>query len=138
MSKQIIEAYGQHILLSSITTKIADKIKEGYTVEQLAVTSTQPGTTPLYTAFVIYRAPETEIEPSPRINYAEEREKKTVEEKPKKKTYMEDFFEKFPNAPRDPNGEPRICPDKIYVGAKNVDAACDVGCVECWNREMEE
>lgn len=135
MSKQIIETYGQHILLYSITKKIADKIKEGYTVEQLAVTSTQLGNTPLYTAFVKYRAPETEIEPSPRINYAEEREKKTVEEKPKKKTYMEDFFEKFPNADFDSRNEPyeSYCVKELY-GTKCLICKCR----DCWDREMEE
>ena len=63
---------------------------------------------------------------------------KSPGEPKKRKTYMEDFFEKFPNAPRDPDGgAPQVCPEKIYAGAK---AGCDMhyaSCSDCWNREME-
>lgn len=64
---------------------------------------------------------------------------KSSEEPKKRKTYMEDFFEKFPNAPRYPEGgEPEVCLLKIYAGIKD---GCDMyytSCSDCWNREMEE
>lgn len=51
------------------------------------------------------------------------------------KTYAMDFFEKFPNAPRDIGGSPRACLEIIY-GDRN---GCHSDrCTECWNREMKE
>ncbi len=55
------------------------------------------------------------------------------------KTYMQDFFEKFPNAPKGKVGEPRVCPQEIYPGID--DMACTYcrypeDCLKCWNREM--
>ena len=53
-----------------------------------------------------------------------------------KKTYAQDFFEKFPKAPRckSANGRyPSACRKAIY------DGKCPgVGCEECWNEPMEE
>ena len=53
-----------------------------------------------------------------------------------KKTYAQDFFEKFPDAPRckSANGRyPSACRKAIY------DGKCPgVGCAECWNEPMEE
>ena len=40
------------------------------------------------------------------------------------KTYMQDFFEKFPNAPKEKNGTPKICIKNIY---NNL----DINCSEC-------
>jgi hypothetical protein len=136
MRRQIIRS----IDLMSSMHEVGDIIRkdmEGYEaeVEQMQLVLHAPAVGKV-SGIIVYREIEKEIAPSPRINYAEEREKKTVEEKPKKKTYMEDFFEKFPNAPRDPeSGEPQVCPNNIYAGAKD---GCACGCVECWNREMEE
>ena len=52
------------------------------------------------------------------------------------KTYAQDFFEKFPKAPRckSANGRyPSACRKAIY------DGKCPgVGCEECWNEPMEE
>ena len=52
------------------------------------------------------------------------------------KTYAQDFFEKFPDAPRckSANGRyPSACRKAIY------DGKCPgVGCEECWNEPMEE
>lgn len=51
------------------------------------------------------------------------------------KTYAIDFFEKFPNAPKDSDGIPRICWKYVYGDGKY----CGYGsCTECWNREMIE
>ena len=48
------------------------------------------------------------------------------------KTYAQDFFEKFPNAPRDRTGLPILCKKKIYGGE------CSSKCTNCWNLQMEE
>lgn len=53
------------------------------------------------------------------------------------KTMMQDFFEKFPNAPKMDNGEPNICPQNLGYG----DFCCDDtnhNCLKCWSRPMEE
>lgn len=60
---------------------------------------------------------------------------KWVEEHPVK-TYMQDFFEKFPNAPKDRNGAPMACPRSIYSEIEN--RCYEVDCLECWKREMKE
>ena len=53
-----------------------------------------------------------------------------------KKTYAQDFFEKFPNAPRckSANGRyPSACRKAIY------DGKCPgVGCEECWNEPLND
>lgn len=53
------------------------------------------------------------------------------------KTYLQDFFEKFPNAPRGAEGSPKICPHQIYPEI-NVDCRCPEDCLRCWNQEMKE
>ena len=53
-----------------------------------------------------------------------------------KKTYAQDFFEKFPDAPKDESAKlkcPLACRREIYNG-KCPDMECD----ECWNEPMEE
>mgnify|MGYP004481349953 CR=1 FL=1 len=53
------------------------------------------------------------------------------------KTYMQDFFEKFPSAPKKESGCPKICLLNIYGGKK----PCVFGhhdCYKCWNSEMEK
>ena len=51
------------------------------------------------------------------------------------KTYMQDFFEKFPNAMKATNGRPGFCRGFIY----GREPECpDGGCAECWNQEMKE
>ena len=48
-----------------------------------------------------------------------------------KKTYVQDFFEKFPDAPKDEY--PWVCRAGIYGGE------CPrIECDECWNEPMEE
>ena len=68
-------------------------------------------------------------------NNADEIVDKWVEEHPIK-TYLQDFFEKFPNAPKEEKGTPKICPHQIYP---EIDAnyRCCENCLKCWNREME-
>jgi hypothetical protein len=50
------------------------------------------------------------------------------------KTYMQDFLEKFPDAPLDKGGlMPCACRKYIYGGM------CPTGlCTDCWNESMEE
>ena len=59
---------------------------------------------------------------------------KWVKEHPVK-TYAMDFFEKFPNAPKDDNGKPKCCCISIYGDKLKCP---DGGCEECWDREMVE
>lgn len=66
---------------------------------------------------------------------AEDIVKQWAKEHPKK-TYMEDFLEKFPKAEKDEHGIPEVCRKNIYGGTKhcsNYDS-----CTECWNEPMEE
>lgn len=71
--------------------------------------------------------------------FTEEREDEVIaiaEKLNHKRTYADDFFEKFPNAPKENDGEPIPCRDSVY-GAKS--AFC-VGkkCRDCWNEPMPE
>lgn len=58
---------------------------------------------------------------------------KWVQEHPVK-TYAMDFFEKFPNAPRDSDGAPKTCWRHVYGGGKYCSSNT---CTECWNQEMK-
>ena len=54
------------------------------------------------------------------------------------KTYMQDFFEKFPKAQLDSDGTPLACRNAIYGGGCpkiEPDIHC---CYECWNKPKEE
>ena len=64
---------------------------------------------------------------------------KWSDEQPKK-TYMQDFFEKFPKAQLDSDGTPFACRKKLYGGVRPNDKACDrrEACKYCWNEPMEE
>lgn len=54
------------------------------------------------------------------------------------KTYAMDFFEKFPNAPKDNDGEPRTCIKNIYGLAISHERCTAQSCAKCWNQEMKE
>lgn len=52
------------------------------------------------------------------------------------KTMMQDFFEKFPNAPKTGDGEPIVCPQELGYG----DFCCDDtnhNCIKCWSRPLK-
>lgn len=50
------------------------------------------------------------------------------------KTYMQDFFEKFPNAHKDVDGTPKLCIKSLY----GDEFECpEGGCKKCWNQEMK-
>ena len=53
-----------------------------------------------------------------------------------RKTYAQDFFEKFPDAQSNSDGSPIICKEIIYGGFNNY--ICTESCYECWNEPMEE
>lgn len=57
----------------------------------------------------------------------------------KAKTCMEEFFEKFPNAPRAERGEPKCCPvhcysDAIVLCEKEDADDCNCDGVKCWSQ----
>ena len=55
-----------------------------------------------------------------------------------KKTYRDDFLEKFPDAPVDSSGFPNVCLMDIYQGADYKRKDEDYGCNECWNQEYKK
>ena len=56
-----------------------------------------------------------------------------------KKTYIQDFLEKFPKAQIDSDGSPFACRKKLYGGVRPNDKRCDrrETCKNCWNEPME-
>ena len=57
-----------------------------------------------------------------------------------RKTYAQDFFEKFPEAKPDKEGVPRMCRANCYGGSCQHSAVSGAGpapCKDCWNEEME-
>ena len=62
---------------------------------------------------------------------------KWVKEHPVK-TYAMDFFEKFPNAPKDKDGKPETCIKKIYSDVVVSCSCMAQSCAKCWDQEMKE
>ncbi len=64
-------------------------------------------------------------------NFAEEHTQKTM---------LQDFLEKYQNAPTETDGTPEFCPGSL--GYQNDNELCessdDNKCVKCWNRPLEE
>lgn len=52
------------------------------------------------------------------------------------KTMAQDFFEKFPNAPKRIDGGPASCP--WMCGYCEDDCRHFSKCIDCWNRPLEE
>lgn len=50
------------------------------------------------------------------------------------RTMIQEFFEKFPNAPKRKGGVPCPCP---YHLGYTEDDVCSDDCVKCWNRPLE-
>lgn len=61
---------------------------------------------------------------------------KWAEEHPKK-TILQDFLEKHPNALLDMDGTPRICLKELGYPPDGYSKGCECDCVPCWNRCME-
>ena len=55
-----------------------------------------------------------------------------------KKTYAQDFFEKFPKAQACSDGSPFVCRERIYGGIHSTLENCDYtgACYKCWNEPM--
>lgn len=62
---------------------------------------------------------------------------KWSDEQPKK-TYAQDFFEKFPKARSNSDGTPFVCRERIYGGECPVLECDECWNKECWNEPMEE
>ena len=62
-------------------------------------------------------------------------------DKRSKKTYAQDFFEKFPKAQRNSDGTPFVCRKRIYGGIHSATLEdCDYtrACYRCWNEPMSD
>lgn len=70
-------------------------------------------------------------------NNADEIVDKWVSEHPVK-TYVSNFYEKFPGAERTESGIPNICIERIYNVARIDEYCCKTKCIECWNQEMKD
>lgn len=73
------------------------------------------------------------------IEYAIETLQKWSREHPRK-TYAQDFFEKFPSAEPDKEGVPRMCRANCYGGSCQHPPVSEVSrapCKACWNEPME-
>lgn len=57
-----------------------------------------------------------------------------------KKPYVQDFFEKFPDAQSNPDGTPFVCRKRIYGGIHSTLENCDYtgACYKCWNEPMND
>lgn len=57
-----------------------------------------------------------------------------------KKTYAQDFFEKFPKAQGCSDGSPFVCRKRIYGGIPSILENCDYtgACYKCWNEPMND
>ena len=55
-----------------------------------------------------------------------------------KKTRLQDFLEKYPNAPKISDGTPRVC--AAALGYRNFCEirSDDINCKNCWNHILEE
>lgn len=54
------------------------------------------------------------------------------------KTMMQDFFEKFPNAPKNLDNTPKFCPRFIGYSQFKDYTDCTNNYLKCWNRPKEE
>ena len=74
------------------------------------------------------------------VKMAIETVQKWSDEHPKK-TYAQDFFEKFPKAQRNWDGTPFVCRKRIYGGIHSATLEdCDYtrACYRCWNEPMND
>ena len=57
-----------------------------------------------------------------------------------KKTYAQDFFEKFPKAQRNSDGTPFVCRKRIYGGIRSTLEDCDYtgACYRCWSEPLND
>lgn len=57
-----------------------------------------------------------------------------------KKTYEQDFFEKFPKAQSNSDGTPFVCRKRIYGGKHSTLEDCDYtgACYRCWSEPLND
>ena len=57
-----------------------------------------------------------------------------------KKTYAQDFFEKFPDAQSNSDGTPFVCRKRIYGGIRSTLEDCDYtgACYRCWSEPLND
>lgn len=57
-----------------------------------------------------------------------------------KKTYAQDFFEKFPKAQSNSDGTPFVCRKRIYGGKHSTLEDCDYtgACYRCWSEPLND
>ena len=57
-----------------------------------------------------------------------------------KKTYAQDFFEKFPKAQSGSDGTPFVCRKRIYGGIRSTLEDCDYtgACYRCWSEPLND
>lgn len=53
------------------------------------------------------------------------------------KTMMQDFFEKFPNAPKNDDGTPQCCPKNCGYTEEDYCGDLYGNCLMCWSRPIE-
>lgn len=53
------------------------------------------------------------------------------------KTMMQDFFEKFPNAPKNDFGSPCLCPSHVGYEEKSCEAT-NCNYLKCWSLPLED
>lgn len=56
------------------------------------------------------------------------------------KTIMMDFLEKYPNAEKEIDGTPSICPYHLGYKCRYENCCCDekYDCIDCWNMPLSE
>ena len=59
-----------------------------------------------------------------------------LEEHPRK-TFLQDFLEKYPKAPLDRDGTPRACPEIFGYLPLDYVERCGGDCIACWNQPLD-
>ena len=68
------------------------------------------------------------------INQNKDNIDEIIDKKHPTKTYIQDFFEKFPNAKKSESDRPTVCRANIYGDKLECHKG---GCEKCWNQKME-
>ena len=78
------------------------------------------------------------IDDAPDIEEQIETLRKWAAENPPKpaKTYLQDFFEKFPEAPRESNGYPMCCQEYVYKVTWNIGAFNNESVEASWDKPL--
>lgn len=63
--------------------------------------------------------------------------KKWAKEHPRK-TILQDFLEKYPNAPLSKEGIPKTCAISLGLKKETIEGCYEKECKDCWNTPVEE